>query len=176
MRKRKLDWLNEGLRILAESGVQELTIDRLTARLGVTKGSFYHHFQGQQGYKLELLTYVESVGTTAIIAAVDQAKTPEDRLYRLLEAVPFATVSYERAIRAWSLQDNEVLQFQQRIDQRRLEYTFQLCHDLLPDADEARTLANTLYAVLIGCEQMYPTFDVATVHHLLISCVRRFTR
>ncbi len=39
----KRKWLEEGLSLLAESGA--LTIEKLTSRLGVTKGSFYHYFQ-----------------------------------------------------------------------------------------------------------------------------------
>ncbi|MEV0081899.1 TetR/AcrR family transcriptional regulator [Saccharopolyspora sp. NPDC050642] len=42
----KQDWLDAGLEILADQGVPALTIDRLATKLGLTKGSFYHHFGG----------------------------------------------------------------------------------------------------------------------------------
>lgn len=39
------DWLDTGLDLLAEEGHQNLTIKRLAECLGVTKGSFYWHFE-----------------------------------------------------------------------------------------------------------------------------------
>ena len=83
-------------------------------------------------------------------------------------------MDYERAIRAWALQDDDVRQFQLRIDQLRLEYTYQLCAGVLVDKRNARTLANMLYAILIGCEQIHPTFDAADTRHLLKTCVAHF--
>ena len=38
------DWIQAGYAILAEEGIKALKIDRLCSRLGVTKGSFYWHF------------------------------------------------------------------------------------------------------------------------------------
>jgi AcrR family transcriptional regulator len=42
------DWLEEGMAILEDLGAEALTIETLTNRLGVTKGSFYHHFTSYQ--------------------------------------------------------------------------------------------------------------------------------
>lgn len=46
-RRSKIDILAFGLDILSEYGEGELTIDFLCQKLGVTKGSFYHHFKSR---------------------------------------------------------------------------------------------------------------------------------
>ncbi len=62
-RKTKLDWIEQGLAILAEESSPALTTEALTKRLDVTKGSFYHHFTNYEDYKLNLLSYFEQVQT-----------------------------------------------------------------------------------------------------------------
>ena len=56
------DWIQAGYAILAEEGIKALKIDRLCDRLGVTKGSFYWHFDGMPSYRAAL---VESWGELA---------------------------------------------------------------------------------------------------------------
>jgi len=60
-------WLQEGLALLEESGAEALTIESLTSRLGVTKGSFYHHFTNYQDFQESLLVYWEEAGTVSRI-------------------------------------------------------------------------------------------------------------
>ena len=49
------DWIEAGFAILAEEGMKALKIDRLSHRLGVTKGSFYWHFTDIAGYRAALV-------------------------------------------------------------------------------------------------------------------------
>ena len=72
-RKTKNDWLVAGYETLGESGASTLTIDHLCNRLGVTKGSFYHHFQNYQDYKEQLLAFWEEQLTTSIVAFAEDA-------------------------------------------------------------------------------------------------------
>ena len=51
----KARWLQEGLRLLETQGPSALAVERLTAELGVTKGSFYWHFDSQGDF-LKALT------------------------------------------------------------------------------------------------------------------------
>jgi AcrR family transcriptional regulator len=56
-RVRRSDWIEAGLWLLAEKGLESVTIDRLCAKLGVTKGSFYWHFKGSQEYLQSMADY-----------------------------------------------------------------------------------------------------------------------
>jgi AcrR family transcriptional regulator len=57
MRKSKQDWLEVGLKTLGEFGENGLTIERLTGTLGVTKGSFYHHFRNVEDFREQLIAF-----------------------------------------------------------------------------------------------------------------------
>jgi AcrR family transcriptional regulator len=57
----KRDWLDWSLDILAEEGVQAIRLERLLASVGLTKGSFYHHFGGMPAYRKALAAYFEPI-------------------------------------------------------------------------------------------------------------------
>ncbi|MDX2076202.1 MAG: TetR/AcrR family transcriptional regulator [bacterium] len=157
----KQDWLDEGCIILSEGGVLALTIDLLCQRLGLTKGSFYHHFKGFNGYKTDLLAYFEQEGTHNIIHITEQAQTPPDKLRRLLETSTSYPPNLEVAIRAWALQDADVRTVQARVDEQRVAYVQKLFIELGESTDRARLLAQLLYTVLIGSQQIQPHIDEA---------------
>jgi hypothetical protein len=49
-------WIHEGFTIIAEEGLNELKVDRLCERLGVTKGSFSWHFVDVPSYRASLVS------------------------------------------------------------------------------------------------------------------------
>lgn len=178
----RAEWLEAGLELLADEGAPAVTIERLTGALGVTKGSYYHHFKGAAGYKAALLEYFEARYTTRLIDTVEGA-TETDRptaagrsteravevgegaaaeaklqhLMRLVLADP-DSAQLEIAIRAWALQDPEVRAAQERVDAARTAYLKKLCRGLDADVDPDR-FAQLLYVILIGAEQVLPPID-----------------
>src|SRR5579884_2605293 len=56
-RANRTAYLECALDVLAESGADGLTIAELCGRLGVTKGSFYHHFAGMGEFVTALLAF-----------------------------------------------------------------------------------------------------------------------
>ena len=50
-------WFETGLRLLVAEGPSALTIERLCRETGKTKGSFYHHFSGQEGFRAGLIDW-----------------------------------------------------------------------------------------------------------------------
>jgi len=65
-----------GFSILAEEGITALKIERLFARLAVTKGSFYWHFSDIAGYRETLIDACVNCATR--IAAIS-ARWPTSR-------------------------------------------------------------------------------------------------
>lgn len=158
-RKTQHNWLDTAVQVLAEVGFNGLTIEALTQRLGVTKGSFYHHFGSYQGFKTRFLQFYEEEGTLAVIEMAEDVETPQEKLCRLFEIiVSFSELSTrpEVALRAWALQDDEVRRVQQRVDERRTGYVQALLNQILGNETQALTAARLLYAVLVGAEQMQP--------------------
>lgn len=152
----KRRWLEEGLTLLAESGAGALTIERLTNRLGVTKGSFYHHFQHFQDYKEHLLSFYEDERTLQVIERAEQHEGPLDRLELIIQGTLHESTQLEVSLRAWALQDQLVQSYQQRIDQRRLGYlaelTFQICHD----RQRAHRISQLFYSIFVGSQHLLP--------------------
>lgn len=154
-RKSKEDWLREGATVIAELGAAYLTIETLCTRLNVTKGSFYHHFKNYQDFKTALLIFWEQESTLRVIAAVERLDdSPKlDQLLRIAGQFPDPL---EKAFRAWAMQDSEVEQYQQRIDQQRMDYLKTLCLELTPHSEHAEILARMLYTMFVGSTQILP--------------------
>lgn len=147
-------WLEEGLKILTEEGPGALSIDNMTRRTGKTKGSFYHHFSGREQYIEKLLEYYEEVATHDIILSTRKGATPRERLKMLTELTFRISSEVELSIRAWALYEPLVRVFQDRIDQKRLEYLYELYLETSGNSDAARTLAYRNYALYIGLQQV----------------------
>jgi AcrR family transcriptional regulator len=147
-------WLEEGLKILTEEGPGALSIENMTRRTGKTKGSFYHHFNSREQYIEKLLEYYEEIATQNIILSTRQGATPRERLKMLTELTFRISSEMELSIRAWALYEPIVRVFQDRIDQKRLEYLYELYLETSGDPDAARTLAYRNYALYIGLQQV----------------------
>ena len=176
----KTDWLEAGLKVLAEEGAPAVTIERLTERLGLSKGSYYHHFKGAAGFRTALLEYFETQFTTRLIDTVEQDPdaAPAIKLNRLLELVLADpdSAELEIAVRAWSLQDAEARGTQERVDRARTEYLQLLCRGLdSPKVDDPDRLARLLYLILIGAEQVLPTLPANELREVYAMTLRLAT-
>jgi AcrR family transcriptional regulator len=152
----KRKWLEEGLVLLEETGATALTIELLTSRLGVTKGSFYHHFHHWQDYKEHLLSFYEEERTSQVIESAKQQQAPQDRLELILQATWHHPSQLEVSMRAWALQDPFVQSYQQRIDQRRLAYLAELAFLICHNRERAHRLSQLLYSIFVGSQHIVP--------------------
>ncbi|MGL5911856.1 MAG: TetR/AcrR family transcriptional regulator, partial [Phycicoccus sp.] len=84
IRHSRQTWIDAAFGALAEGGAEQLRVEPLAARLGVTKGSFYHHFADRRALHLAMLESWEERGTSRIIDDVDATSpNPRERLSRL---------------------------------------------------------------------------------------------
>ncbi|MEW2352278.1 TetR/AcrR family transcriptional regulator [Spirillospora sp. NPDC029432] len=180
-RSKREDWLDAGLEILAGHGAPAVTIERLTERLGLTKGSFYHHFGGMAGYKTALLAHFEEVCTTRLIdlAEQDPDAPPMARLERLMDLVVSGKdhgPELEVAVRAWAQQDAEALALQERVDRARVDYLRALWLDHTGDAAEAGRIANLFYLITIGGSHIIPPLPAPDLRGVFELGIRLATR
>lgn len=175
-RKTKRDWLLVGTELLAMAGAQGLTIEALCQAMGLTKGSFYHHFGGFEDFKVSLLAFYEEEGTLDIIARLADVPAPQAKLRQLIEMVVTASTQFvmypEVAIRAWALQDEAVRAVQMRVDGRRLAYVESLLLEIIGEPAAARRMAQLMYAILVGAEQMQPPMVGADLQALFDEYLR----
>jgi AcrR family transcriptional regulator len=174
----RTEWLEAGLELLADEGAPAVTIDRLTTQLGVTKGSYYHHFKGAAGFRSALLEHFEARFTTRLIDTVEREPDAEpaaklQHLLRLVLSQP-DNAQLEIAVRAWALQDAEVRAAQERVDRARTTYLKRLCRGLKADIDPDR-LAQLLYLILIGAEQVLPPVSKGELREIYATTLRLAT-
>ncbi|MET8571410.1 TetR/AcrR family transcriptional regulator [Streptomyces sp. NPDC004783] len=176
----KRDWLEEGLRILSEDGAPALTIERLSTRLGLTKGSFYHHFKGMAGFRTDLLAHYEDEHTNRYIADAERAgEAAGAKVGRLLELVledKAASDGLEIAMRAWALQDAEARALQERVDRVRVDYLESLVRGLAPAERDPGLAARLLYLLWVGAQQLVPPMPAEELREIYLLALRSVER
>lgn len=141
-----------GLELLAEGGHAGLTIAALCEQLGVTKGSFYHHFADMAEYVELLLDHWEAEHATRLIALSESVRDPKER-FDVLEGVAVGLPhGAEAAIRAWSWNSQEVATAQERVDRARLSHLTRAGIDAGLEAARARRMAKISLSVLVGMQ------------------------
>lgn len=161
------DWLRAGLELLKQHGAGAVTIERLTRRLGVTKGSFYHHFASREALSRGLLEEWERRLTGELIEASRHGRDFAER-NRWLTRLGYETFdpALETAVRAWALQDPLAREVQERVDRRRVEYLRELFRLLTPSEGRAEDLALIRYAFSVGAQQLLPALSAESYARL----------
>jgi AcrR family transcriptional regulator len=175
-------WLDEGLAALAADGVAGVRADRIAARLGLTKGSFHHHFAGIEDYRRALLERHErdqlalldgiTAELTSVPAEAALATLPE-RLIGHFEA------DLERAVRSWAFTDPAARAVQERLDRARLAFLRGLWTRILGDERQAHIAALVPHLVAIGASMAQPRLaarDLRAVFDLLAALVPSVTQ
>jgi AcrR family transcriptional regulator len=144
------DWLDQGLKTLAARGFTALKAEPLAKAMGVSRGSFYWHFEDVAAFHAAVLDHWREVAAEAIIADLEAAGPTENRL-RLLLRLAFSTRSgLERAMRNWATFDAGARGAVQAIDRRRLDYLVGLLRDEGLDTATAEARAQILYWAFVG--------------------------
>ncbi|PIG97334.1 TetR/AcrR family transcriptional regulator [Deinococcus sp. UR1] len=161
MRRTRTDWLTAGLTLLRDEGEHTLTIERLCRAVGLSKGSFYHHFQHVEAYRAALLSCWEETQTDA---PIQQSEGAADPLHALRAAIGPLDHPLELAVRAWAVRDGQVRAALNRVDARRTEHLRQV-HVRLGHA-HAGELAELEYATFLGLQTLGWTdrADLARLH------------
>jgi AcrR family transcriptional regulator len=79
------DWTRAALQALASGGIANVSVERLAAELGATKGSFYWHFKDRPALIAATLERWEHEYTDVIIERLSLVDDPRERFRRLLE-------------------------------------------------------------------------------------------
>lgn len=152
----KPQWLRAGLEALRKGGVAAVRVERLAAQLGVTKGSFYHHFRDRGALLEALLEFWSREMTDAEFERV--RALPGGLASRLLtlakDVLERGMGRYDPAIRAWARSDRRVAAAVAQVDRRRVRSLAQFFAEGGFDAAEAQVRARLFYTFLLGEPQV----------------------
>jgi AcrR family transcriptional regulator len=146
------DWVDVGFTILGEDGIKGIKIDRMAERLGVTKGSFYWHFNDVDDF-LEALAakWAGEMGNRYLATAGPPDQDASIHMRNRLRVFLSRQVRMlDREMRNWARTDERARAALEKTD--RLVFERITC-DLLElgfPADEARWRASVVFYASIG--------------------------
>ena len=150
---RREAYLEMGLEVLADSGYGGLKLAPVCDRLGVTTGSFYHHFANWSAYTRELITHWVTTYTEQLVTLARADADPRRRIETLCHVGLRLPHGAEVAIRAWSAVDDDVRAAQAQVDRQRFEVMYQSALEILEHRRQAQLFANWAVYLLVGYEQ-----------------------
>jgi AcrR family transcriptional regulator len=148
------NWIDEGLRALADGGPDGVRITALARELGVTRGGFYWHFDGRSALLEEMLDSWERVVIDEVIERVESkggdARAKLRHLFAIASAGGQELVKIELAIRDWARRDKTVARRLKRVDNRRMEYVRPLFGAFCADEEEVEARCMIAMSLFIG--------------------------
>lgn len=120
----RFDWLQRALDLFVAEGIDAVRITRLADDLGVTRGSFYWHFENRDDLIAALVSYWRQKSTAAIVESVRHAQSLEQGIFALFETC-IDTAQFnpglDLAIREWSRRSPEIRDLVDREDAARID-------------------------------------------------------
>ncbi len=167
-------YFEAAMSILRSEGYEGLTIQAMCERLGVTKGSFYHHFEGMGGFVVGLMEFWEAEQTTDLFDAAEAEVSSLDRSRLILTASLELDHEAERSIRVWSTTNDRVATTLRRVDTAREERVRRIWESDGLDSESARVAAKMGLAILIGYQNSSTGFDLSDLEDSLATMTEAF--
>jgi AcrR family transcriptional regulator len=144
------DWIDFALATLAHEGFQALKADVLARKLGVSRGSFYWHFTDLRSFHGRVIAHWRQTATEAIIADLEQYRSPEQRLEVLLRRAFGHGARLEVRMRNWADKNAVAARALRAIDRKRCGYIEKLFGGAKVTPSAAATRAQLLYWSYLG--------------------------
>jgi len=145
-------WVEAAFDLLADGGIDAVRIAPLCVRLGVTKGSFYHHFESRDALLDALADFwAEQQPRVAMKKLAAQASGPLERIERMTAAIEELGLGrIDHAIRIWGQSDPRAARAVAKADGLVLDYLEEQLAEAGIEADEAARLARLVMLGAIG--------------------------
>ncbi|MDI6103995.1 TetR/AcrR family transcriptional regulator [Actinoplanes sp. NEAU-A12] len=146
-------WIEEGLRALAEGGVDAVRVEALAKALGVTKGGFYGYFADRDALLTEMLDTWERESTDDVFDRIEQEGGDALDRFRLAGQLTFSSdrlLPIDLAIRDWARRNEDVAQRLRRVDNRRMQLSRDAISSFCTDPEEVEARCLLAFCLAIG--------------------------
>ena len=118
------DWLIVAIQTLFESGIGSISVVQLANTMGVTRGSFYHHFSDREDLLCAMLDHWEKKWTVEVREKVSALElSPVETLRALIRFIrERKAAAFDAPFRAWALHDPLARRTLERVDSFRLAF------------------------------------------------------
>lgn len=147
-----------------------MRIDRVARQVGLSKGSFFHHFATAGEYRAALL----DAWRERAMAGVQGASAVSDLAAMAQRVGDVLDMRLERSVRAWATHDAAAATTLAEVDSPRLAALQSAWADRVTDSDRARAAALLPHLVVIGATVAHPDIsdeDLAAVFGLLAELI-----
>lgn len=126
------EWLRVALEALSKKGESKVQIESICESLGVTKGSFYWHFESRKDFMEALFDYWTLEYSKGVIEiAKAHSGSPEKRILDLFTAVLTEQLGrYDAAIDSWAAHDPKLLAKVKKVYKMRYDCVYSILKEL----------------------------------------------
>lgn len=154
--------------MLGVGGIDGVRVELIATRLGVTKGSFYWHFDSRDALHMAMLDHWRREATLALIEQPDRRiLSPDNRLREMLRRRRIGSGGDRRevelSLRLWAKREQRAQVVVGEVDRLRLRYLAQLMIASGSAACEAEARAVLAYAYLQAPDLSFEGDAAATV-------------
>jgi AcrR family transcriptional regulator len=148
-------WAEAALDVMAAGGLEAVAVEPLAKVLGVTKGSFYWHFENREALIHAALDMWEKHETVDVIERAEQEGNPRERMHSLFRQVANTDLRSERLLLLLSATDHAAARAcVQRVSEQWRTYVHDCYRALGLSESEARLWATFAYSTFMGTVRM----------------------
>lgn len=149
------DWEQEALKMIAEQGLSAVAVEPLARRMGITKGSFYWHFNSRETLLEQALLQWEEHDTRNLTTALSAIDDPRERLISFFRAVGRERFTHDVYSALCAAADHpQVEPVLERVADRRMQQIALAFAELGLDAQDAMHRARLSYSAYLGFLQL----------------------
>jgi AcrR family transcriptional regulator len=150
------EWTDAGLKALEADGHPAVRADRLAVSLGVSRGSFYWHFEDVAAFEAALIDRWRELVLEALDSPMQPDESPLDRFATTMRRSLLTTRRLEMQFRAWGAVNPSVRAALDRVDANREAYFVRLLSAAGISAPRVRAIARIAYWTYLGRMQTPP--------------------
>ena len=148
------EWLEVAREMLVQAGIEAVTVQSLSRRLGVTRGGFYGYFGSRDALLQRLLQDWQDINTRALrrIASGDRQRGGSQFKELIAMWVEDADYNpeYDSAVRDWARRSPEVARRVYKVDRERIRLIERIFRNLGFRGLEAHIRARVTYYHQVG--------------------------